>query len=257
VAISIVSGARGTATEKSSDTTLSLTPSGNLAAGNYGLLAVVIDNTGTSEGVTTDISVTSSGGRNWKQLREQSEANTNGLTGVTCCLCLCYLPHGLLTTEAVSIAIAVNSTAKGAGLAELSCAAGQTIVLSASGANGSNAAGATSYSVALASLTNVPGLYVGLSACEDEVDTACTLDAAYAEIGFGSIGSGTTGLGTSNVRARVGTLANTSTGDTFDITGLTSAERATILVRLEEAPLGVLPSLVMPAYLAPTWNEPY
>lgn len=257
MAISIVSGARGTATEKTSDTTLSLTPSGNLAAGNYGLLALVIDNTGSAEGETTDASCTSTGGRPWTKLREQTEANTIALTGVTCCLYLCYLPHGLLTTEAVNILLAANSTAKGAGLAELACAAGQTIVLSASGANGSNGAAATTYSVALSGLTNVAGLYVGMSAAEDELDTAVTLDAGYGEIGFGSIGSGTAAGNQSNVRARVGTLANTSTGDTFDLTGLTLAERATILVRLEEAPLMVLPSLVMANYWAPTSNEPY
>jgi len=106
--------------------------------------------------------------------------------------------------------------------------------LSVGGANGSNAAASGSYSVALSSLTSVAGLYVGMSSAEEEVDTAVTLDAAYAEIGFGSIGSGTTGLGTSNVRARVGTLANTSTGDTFDASPTTSADRATILIRLQE-----------------------
>ena len=234
MAITIVSGNRGTATEKTSDQTLSLTPSANLALGNYGLLAVVIDNTGAGEGVTTDLSVTDNKGHVWMKLREQTESNTAALTGSTCALFLAYLATGLTTSDTISIAIAANSTAKGAGLAELSVIGGNMLVLSNSGANGSNAAGATSYSVALSGLTNVAGLYVGMSSCEDEVDTACTLDAGYAEIGFGSIGSGAAGVPTSNVRARVGTLANTSTGDTFDASGLTASDRATILVRLEE-----------------------
>jgi hypothetical protein len=243
MAISIVSGNRGTATEKVSDQTLAITPLANFAVGNYALLALVIDNTGAGEGVTTDLSVTDTAGNTWIKLREQTESNTTALTGVTCALFLALNTNGLTTGTTINIAIAANSTAKGAGLAELSAAAGFALVLSASGANGSNGAAATTYSVALSGLTNIPGMYIGVTAAEEEVDTAVTLDAAYGEIGFGSINSGTGGLGTSNVRARVGTLSNTSTGDTFDNTGLTSAERATILVRLEEQPIVLDPLL--------------
>src|SRR3990172_5244347 len=234
MAIVIESGNRGTATEKTSDQTLSFSPTANFTAGNYALLAVVIDNTGTAEGVTNDISVTDTKGNSYFKLREQTEANTTALTGVTCALFLACVSNGLLTTDTINIALAANATAKGACLAELSVAAGKILVLSVGGADGSNAAATTSYSVALSGLTNVAGLYIGISSCEDELDSACTLDAAYAEIGFGSIGSGTVGGNATNVRARVGTLANTSTGDTFDITGLTSGEKATILVRLQE-----------------------
>jgi hypothetical protein len=234
VSISIVNGNRGTATEKTSDQTLTLTPSGTLAVENYGLLCVVIDNTGAGEGQTTDVSVTDTKSNVWEKLREQTESNTTALTGVTVALFLAKLRYAIGATDTISIALAANSTGKAAGLAELSVAAGNQLIESISGDNGSNGAAATSYSVALSALTNVPGLYVGVAAAEEEVDAAVTLDASYAEIGFGSIGSGTGGLGTSNVRARVGTLANTSTGDTFDAAALTSAERATILVRLEE-----------------------
>jgi len=234
MAITIVSGARGTATEKTSDTSLTLTPAANFTVGNYALLAVVIDNTGAGEGVTNDISVTDTAQNLWFKLREQTESNTTALTGVTCALFLACVSDGLITTDTVTITLAANSTAKGAGLAELSVAAGKILTLSVGGANGTNAAAATVYSVTLSSLVSTPGLYIGMASAEEEVDTAVTLDAGYAEIGFGSIGSGTGGVGTTNVRARVGTLANTSTGDTFDITGLTSADRATILVRLEE-----------------------
>lgn len=235
MAISIVNGNRGTATEKTSDQTLTLTPNGDLAAGNYALLAVVIDNTSTSEGQTTDLSVTDNGpGATWVRLREQTEANTAALTGVTCALFMAHLRYPLTTAHTVSIAIAANSTAKGAGLAELSVAAGSQLIEPASGDTGANAPATTTYSVALAGFSNIPCLYVGMAAAEEELDTAVTLDAAYTALGFGSIGSGTGGANITNVRARVGTLANTSTGDTFNQTGLTSADRATILVRLEE-----------------------
>lgn len=235
MAISVTNGNRGTATEKTSDQNLTLTPSGTLAAGNYALLAVVIDNTSSSAGQTTAISVADNGpGATWTRLREQTQATSAALDGVSCALFLAYLGTSLTTSHTVTISLTASATAKGAGLAELSCAAGKYIALSASGTNGSNAAASTSYSVALSGLTSVAGLYVGMSSAEDELDSAVTLDTAYTEIGFGSIGSGTSGLNATNVRARVGYLSNTSTGDTFDASSLTSDDRATILVRLEE-----------------------
>lgn len=233
MAISIVNGNRGTATEKTADANLTLAPSANLAAGNYGLLAVVVDNVVTSEGETNAISVTDDQGNTWTKLREQTEGAGGAGTGVSCALFLARLPNGLTTGATITVALTANATAKGAGLAELSCAAGFEIVPSSGGANGFNGT-ATSYSAALSGLTNVAGLYVGLAACEDELDTACTLDAAYTALAFGSIGSGTAGANATNVRARVATLANTSTGDTFDRTGLTTGDKAAILVRLEE-----------------------
>lgn len=232
--ITVENGNRGTATEKVSDQTLALTPNGTLAAGRFGLLAVVIDNTGTAEGETTDISATDTQGHLWVRLREQTEANTAALSGVTCALLLARLTNGLTVADTINIAFAAATTAKGAGLAELSAAGGYAVVLSASGANGSNAVASASYSVSLSGLTNVAGMYVGMAAAEEELDTAVTLDAAYSEIGFGSIGSGITGGNATNVRARVGVLSNTSSGDTFDAAPATAADRATVLVRLQE-----------------------
>lgn len=235
MSISIVNGNRGTATEKIADQTLTLTPNADLSAGNYALLAVVIDNVSTGEGETDDVSVTDDGpNANWAKLREQTEANTAALSGVTIALFLAELGSALTTLNTVSIALSASATAKGAGLAELSAAVGFRIIQSAAGANGTNGAAQTGYSVALAGLTNIEGLFIGVAGAEEELDTAVTLDTAYSEIGFGSIGSGAGGANITNVRARVGTLAATSAGDTFDQTGLTSADRATLLIRLEE-----------------------
>ena len=247
MAISIVNGSRGTASEKTSDATLTLTPSGTLVAGNYGLLAVVVDNVGTAEGETTTVSVTDTQSNVWTRLREQTEANTTAGTGVTSALFLAYLAGSLTTSDTISIALTGDATAKGAGLAELGVAAGATLVLSESGVNGSNATASTSYSVGLSGLTSVDGLFVGMAACEGETDLTCTLDAGYTAFGFGSIGSGTAGAANTNVRARVGTFAATATSETFLASGLTAADRATILVRLEEQ-VNTLPFVAMARY---------
>jgi hypothetical protein len=242
MAVTVVSGSRGTATEKTSDQTLALTPSGTLSVGNYGLLFVVIDNTGTAEGQTTDVSATDTVGNTWTRVREQTEANTAALTGATVACLVAEIEFALGASNSVNIALAANATAKGAGLAEVSVGAGK--VLNTTQHEGTNEAAATSYSVFLSGLASEERLYIGMAGAEEEVDTAVTLDAAYAEIGFGSIGSGTAGLAITNVRARVGTLSETSTGQTFDATGLTSADRATILIALEEDDAPVPPPTV-------------
>ena len=237
MAITIL-GSRGTVSEKVSSASLSLLFTTGMTVGNYALAAIVIDNVGTAEGQTNTVSVSGdigNGALAWFKLREQTEANTAALTGVTCALFMAAV--GITfgpSARTVDFLFSANSTAKGAGAVEISVAAGKILTLSSGGANGSNGAAATSYSVALSGLSSVAGLYLGMSAAEDELDTAVTLDAGYGEIGFGSIGSGTVGGNQTNVRARVGTLANTSTGDTFDNTGLTVDDRATILVRLQE-----------------------
>ena len=106
MAISVVNAVRGTASEKpgAADTSITLTPSGNLAAGNYALLGVVTDNASTSEGQTTNISVSDNGpGAVWIKLREQTEANTAAGTGVSCALFLARLPSALTTSHTVTV----------------------------------------------------------------------------------------------------------------------------------------------------------
>lgn len=239
MAISIVSGNRGNVNEKVSDTSLALVPTAGLARGNYALLAVVVDNPGAGEGATTYVSVSDTQGLTWTLLHEQTEANTAALTGVTVALFLAPLDKaGLGTGDTITVTLTANATAKAAQLSELSAAAGKKIVLSTGGAAGSNAPASVSYSLALAGLTSVAGLYVGISAAENEVTTAATKDAAYTTLGA-ALSSGIAGNADTNVWANVATLANTSTGDTFDAAALTSSDRATILVRLEEVDLPI------------------
>jgi hypothetical protein len=234
LAISIVSTNRGVATAKATAATLAVTPSANFTSGNWALLGVTWDAVAAENGPTSRLSVTDNGpGATWTKLAEQTRGAA-GLDGVTVALFLAKLNSALTTSHTVTITNTLSTgVAKAAGLAELSSSG--TIVLSSGGANGANAAASTSYSVALSGLTSVAGLYVGIAAAEEELTTAVTVDASYTAIFAASINSGTGGVNASNVIASAGTLANTSTGDTFDRTGLTAADRASILVRLEES----------------------
>src|SRR5688500_7146077 len=123
MAISIVNGNRGNFTHKTASTTWDVSPSGNLATGNYALLAVVCDNPGTAEGITSGISVTDTNGNTWLRLREQTEANTAAGTGVSIALFISSrLTEALTTSDVITITFSASVTAKGAGLAELSAA---------------------------------------------------------------------------------------------------------------------------------------
>lgn len=244
MAISVVSANRGTATEKVSDTSLTLTPSANLSSGNYAILGVVADNGSTSEGNTNDISASDNGpGATWTKLYERTEANTAALTGCTVALFMAQLSSNLTTSHTITITFANAATAKGAGLAELS---GSNVVLSTSGATGANVTANATGTATLSSLTSVAGLYIGLGGAEEELSTAVTPDAAFTTLFGGTIGSGTSGANLTNVIGQAGYRAETSTGRSY-VVGAdgTAADRATLIVRLEE---GSAPSAAPPPH---------
>jgi hypothetical protein len=233
VTIAVVSTNRGSGTEKTSDTSLTVTPLATMTAGNYGLLGVVIDNIATTSGQTTDISVADTQGHIWTRLREHTQTAGVALDGVAAGLFLARLTNGLTTSDTVTVTLSANATAKGARLAELSVDGGNILQLEAGESNA--AAASTSYSVTLSGLASQPYIFVGLAAAEDELLGTVTLDTGYTAFGGTVFGSGTGGANITNVVALDGYLLATATGDTFDNTGLTSADRVTLLVALEEA----------------------
>jgi hypothetical protein len=250
VAITVVSTSRGTASEKVSDQGLALVPSANFTADNYAILLTVWDAMAAETGATSRLSATDNGPlATWTPLIEWTQGG-GALDGVTAAIFLAHLTTALTTAHTISIASNANSTAKAAGVFEVNVGAGNVLELSASGAAATNAAASTSYSVTLSGLTSVPGIYVGFSCAEEELATAVTMDTAFTTLAAGTIGSGTAGVNTSNVIARAGYLQNTSTGDTYNATGLTSADRVTMLVRLEEATLPAGPTFPPHAIMA-------
>lgn len=235
MAITVVSNNRGESTEKIAGTTHIFTPSASLSAGNYGILFFVGDNVATSEGDTTEHSVTDSQGHTWVRDREQTEANTAALTGVTCAVFRALLTNGLTTSDTITVTHTASCTAKGAALAEVSVGGGNTLEVDATDAG--HGVAQTSYSATVSGLSNIEHLYCGLIAAEDELVGHVTLDTAYTGMAGGTFGSGTAGVNASNVIASAGTLLNTSTGDTFDNTTSTS-DKAWILVAYKEVAAG-------------------
>lgn len=232
MAITIVSSNRGNTSEKVSDTTLALTPSAGLAAGNYGVLLAVTDNVDTDEGVTNDLFVTDTQGHTWTKIREQTEATGAGAAGITAAILIAPLTNGLTTGDSITLTVGASVTAKGLRLMELSVGAGNTLEVAA--AEGNNASAATSYSVTISGLASVSRLYIGMTAIERDVANAAgqaNPDVDYTVLAdVGSTGGGDT----SNVAARTGHRTLIGTGDTYDRSGFDAADRTNILVALEE-----------------------
>lgn len=245
MAISFPTANRGNAGEKVSDTTITLAPTGTIIAGRIALLGVIMDNSGTTAGATTTLSVTddSGSGDTWVRDKEQTQTAGTALDGCTIGLFRCHRTADLTTLHTITVTNTANSTAKGVGLAECQVGAGNTI--SVVGSDATNAAAATSYSVTVGSLSNVSHAYVAISGAEEEVGTAVTKDAAFTQnLGNGTITSGTAGVNTSNVVGLFCALIETSTTQTYDNSGLTSADRATLLVAYEETTLATPTSLI-------------
>lgn len=233
MAISVTNANRGTATEKVSDNSLTLTPSGTLATGSYGIAVIVFDNITAADGASTDAgTLTDTQSHTWTLDRGHRKGAAGALTGVDIAVFSAKLTNGLTTSDTLTWTLSGNSTAKGAGLAEVAVGAGNTLV--SSGVNGNAGAASTSYTITLGSLSNISHLWIGAPGAEEELGTAVTLDTAYTALFGGTIGSGTGGANATNVIAAPGYLIETSTTQTFDNSGLTSCDRATVLCAYEE-----------------------
>jgi hypothetical protein len=232
MAITIPNVNRGSFGDKVSGTTLSGAPL-TISAGLYGIAYAVCDNIATTDGPSTNLSISDSQGHTWVRLREENSSAGAAADGVVIGIYMALLTNGLDNgTDTITLTVSSAAIAKGFQLFSAQVGGGNTLALAAG--NATNGALSSSYSVAISSLASKEYLFVGVAGAEEEVSTAITTDTGYTVLGIGTIGSGTAGAANTNVIARGGYLITTATGDTFDNTGLSAADRATLLVALEE-----------------------
>lgn len=226
-------GQAGTASEKTSDTSLVFSPTNQLDAGNAAVLWVAIDNISTADGVTSDVSASDSKGNTWTKIREQTETEAGvALDGATGALFMCRgIATTILTSDTITISLSGNSTAKGAVVWEYSLAANmqltleQVVFTSGSG------------DVASISVTSLPSreyLLVHLIAMENI--TALTEDADYTEI---TETGPTGGAGDTNVTVSGGWRIATLTTDTIDAATTPDREHVQFLAALYETSTGL------------------
>jgi len=122
---------RGTASEKTSDGSLSLSPTATVPAGSILVIFAATDNptNTTSCTDTTFHSITLSTGDTCTLVRERTQG-TNAAAGVTTSLWACDLTTDLTTSGTVTLNISSDVTAKAVALGEFAVAAGKTFDVS-------------------------------------------------------------------------------------------------------------------------------
>jgi hypothetical protein len=219
--------ARGNANEKTSDTSVSLTPTATVAAGAVAVVSCNTDNSTTTAGATTDHTVSDSQSNTWTRLVEWTRTSSSAADGVTASLWASQLTTQLTTSDSVTCTTVSAVTAKVMTLNEFSVGGGNTI--SVAGGQGADGTG-TAPSVTLSGLTSAEYLWIGNDATEGPSGEGC-VDANFTQL----VSTGTTGgSAASNVATRPAYRVLTATSETYDCTRGAPRDFATLLAAMKE-----------------------
>ncbi len=239
---------RGTLTEKTSDTSIGISPSAAIAVGKLAVLWAVTDNPTATDGATTDHSVTDTDGHTWTRIAEHTAAGGGASNGVCASLWGTVATQEIGTADSVNLAVGSAVTAKTVGLMEV------TMTASAFAVDGSNQTldGADGSATTLGSLANVEHLWLNLWGAEGVgTPTAPATDADYTFINA----AGTTGgAGATNIRGALVARIFTGTTDTATREGDSSTTEIQILAAISEDTGGA--GSVSPAAIARSFTVP-
>jgi hypothetical protein len=222
-------GNRGTATSKTSGTTLTATVSANVAAGDILIVIIAKDNTGTTDGDFAEVSgVSDSKGNTYTKAKEFTNGQGGAGSGATVSVWFSKITTALGTTDTVTASFASAITAKAMTLAEFSVAAGATLQVAASGATAGDAV--STLSTSITGLASAQYLFIA----GDAYEGTCATKTESA--GFTSIPSaGTTGGGAATNMCVYGAYQiATATGATYSPTFSAAADIAQVLVAFQE-----------------------
>lgn len=227
---------RGSATDKVSGLTVGVSPSTAIAVGQIAFAVAATDNTTLITGASTDhTSVTDTDGHTWAKVYERT-VTAAGVAedGVTASLWWTKVVSEIGLADTVTLTLGTARVAKVIGLFEATVDAGMTIAHSVGAeafvdvVNAGNPGAAT-----IAGLSSIERLWVGIAGNEQTIVT-WTEDADYTNV-YAAEGFSTTGGSLqTNISVNVGSRIATLTGDTFDISGLSTAEHSIALVAFEE-----------------------
>lgn len=226
---------RGSNTEKTSDTSLGVSPSAAVAVGKIVFAILAFDNIGTTDGATTtNDTLTDTDGHTWTKVAERSNSSGSADDGVTGALWWTKVVIEIGTGDTVTFGTDSAVTAKVIGLFEVVIGAGNTIQLAGS-AFGVTDSG--NYPVlTISGLVSKEYFWLGVAWREQSIVTAptWTQESGYTNV-FAADAIGTSGAPAgSNVLAHAAYLIATATGDTFDATLTGSVETAAAFFAFEE-----------------------
>jgi hypothetical protein len=235
-------GTLGNTNEKSADTSITLTVAATAEVGNLVIVAGSMDNLGTSEAQTSQVTVTSNPANTWTKLGEytmSSGAAADGIVG--------FIWASVITTQltgssgTITATSSANATAKTLGAHEFSIDE-SAIAFETPAFSGDLAATGDPPSISLSSLPSRE--YLLLHGLFHEGGSATTADADYTEaLDIESTG----GAAASNVTTFLGYRIATLTADTADAASSSDRDNVQILVALYEDAGGTDATVNLPA----------
>lgn len=245
MAWSLISSARGTATEKVSDNAISLSPNAAVAVDDVLVVFIATDNSsttnGTDNGEVSSVTDSVAGNPNaYSKARERTATQGAANDGAMASIWYCKVAGRIETTDSITVNFASNRTAKAVSLAVVRPALGATI--SVEGGNHQTSADGTAVSVALSGLTSGEYLWLGMSGVEGPAGDVITGDPDYTDV----TRAGTTGgAAASNITNNPEVRIFTGSSDTFNQTLDVSRGFVALLVALKEAATAAVPPAVL------------
>ena len=222
-------GRRGTGSGSGAGSTVVITTSAQLDAGNVGLLVFVTDNTQTTEGYSSNHStVADSGGNNWTKWQEYTNGNGAAQDGVTVSIWYLRPASNLASGATITCTVDTANYDRCASAWEFTAAADLTNSASdvANATDASNGFGSVSHS----GLSSLSRLYFRGLGKEANSTTQITVST-----GFTAITAARSRNNAAAVLVRGEFRINTSTGETSNPTLAVTGDTAGIFLALEES----------------------
>lgn len=233
-------GNRGTNTNKTTGTTVGVSPSQSISSGQLVVVTFVGDNMGTTQGATTAVTCADDQSNTYTRLFEYTQTGGSSSDGATVAVFYSILDTGIGTGDTVTCTHS-NVVSRSIGLVEYSLSGTGVSVAGTNAAYGTG----TGPSVTLGSLSSAAYLWIGAVGREGYGDSSYTQDSDYSD----HTAHGTTGGGpASNTQHVGGYRTYTGTSDTYAPTVVTG-DYVVALAAIEETGTGTNTSDSTGAYL--------
>lgn len=221
-------GTVGTATEDSSDNSITLTTSA-VPVGNLLVLAIAVDNNGTTDADHGEITgVTDSGGNVWTKAREYTNGQGAANAGATISVWFAKVTTALGSGDAITVALSTSKTAKAISAWEFSLSGRASTVSVESGTQEARD-NADAGSLALSGLATRTYLFFRAIAHEGG-SVSMTETSGYTQISAASSGGGADSSMSVQGEFKIANV----TGETSDPTlGDTGRDNASVFVALK------------------------
>jgi hypothetical protein len=218
------------------DNNLAFSPTAAVPVGKLAIIPVVWDNVSlVSADDTVNVSASDTKSNAWTRAAEATySAGGAPQDGVLVSVLYSVITTQIETTDTITPTHALtNTSSKGATLLTFNYDTSKTIAVA--GKAYQRVAASTAYTVTVSSLPSEEHLWVGVNGIDVAPANVNNTDGTFVLITQGA----TAAFGDGTAGARAAYKIATDTGETYDNTGLVSADRATLLVAFREVAGGI------------------